>query len=501
MRIVECTKNFNRNGFVFEAGHSYVMAEDVEAQFRSVSGENLGMSHPIEVIYRPYKGEDLTGKRLMCWRTGGIGDMFFLAPVFRYLKNKYQGCFIRMASGCKEPLENLPEIDELYPMPFDSKLLEDVDYHLMFQGIIESSNDKSKVTHAVDMFYSYFSIDSTHLPAEDKKPRLVFTADEMKWLETECKNLGITEKDIVIGLQMESSAPLRNYPRDSLKIIVDVLAKEPNVKVILIGSGQQAAVGSFLKGNYPNVINAVNYDVRKSIVLINRYNVVIAPDSFIIQMAGALDKPQIGLYGPFSSEVRMKYFRNAIGMEPKVVCSPCYKHDYRACIKGFPSPCFSLVTPEDVLEAVDYLRNKHYGGHFNYMAKILLEPDFSEVEKYFLSADRGLCFFGGHFKHPNMIMVDTNKFVNADITDLSNPFERGVYPFVLYMNNFGHQGGALYNNTKDFVRPGGYFISVKTDCNEQFFTELKRDLGRAFVILYSKLSPDRVGIVVGRKSY
>ena len=362
MRIVECSKDFNRNGFEFKAGHGYVMAEDIESQFRSIAGEFLGMSHPIETVYRKYNGEDLTGKRILTFRTGGVGDILFLSPVFRYLKKKYPGCFIRVASGCKEPLENLPEIDELYDMPFDAKLMDDVDVQLYFQGIIESSNDKSKITHAVDMFYSYFNIDSTHLPPEDKKPHIVYTADEMKWLEKECKNYGLTEGDLVIGIQMETSAPLRNYPKENFKVIVDVLAKEENVKIFLIGSQQQAMLGNFFKGNYPNVINAVNYDVRKSIVMANRYNLMIAPDSFMIQVAGALDKPLVGLYGPFPSEVRMKYFKNAIALEPKVVCSPCYLHDYRACIKGFPSPCFSLVSIEDVLEAIDYLRNKYYGG-------------------------------------------------------------------------------------------------------------------------------------------
>jgi ADP-heptose:LPS heptosyltransferase len=501
MRIVDCIKNFNRNGSDFKAGHKYVMAEDVESQFRTVSGDCLGMSYPFEGVYPKYSGEDLTNKRILMFRTGGIGDLFFLSSIPYYLKKKYSGCFIRVASGCKEPLENSPAIDELYSMPFDVTLATDVDYVAYFQGIIESSSEKSKTTHAVDMFFSYFNIDSTHLPAEEKKPRLIFKSDEMTWLAEELKKLSVTEKDLVIGIQMETSAPLRNYPRENLKTIIDILAKEENVKIFIIGSMQQAQTAGFLKGNHPNVIPAISYDVRKSIVLLNRYNIVIAPDSFIIQAAGALDKPLIGLYGPFASEVRMKYFRNAIGMEPKVVCSPCYKHDYRACIKGFPSPCFSLITPENVLEAVDFLRHKHYGGHFNYMAKVLMEPDFSEIQQYFLSADKGLCFFGGHYRHQNMIHVDTNKFVGADITDLSNPFERSSYPFVLYFNDFAQQGGSLYNNTKEFVRPGGYFLAVKTDCNDQFFSEIKKDLGKKFTLLYSKLDLSRVGIVIGKKPY
>jgi len=502
MRMVEVTGNFSRNGINFIAGHAYVMAEDIESQFRSVCGNFLGMSHPIEAIYRKYNGEDLTGKRIICWRTGGIGDMMFLSPVFRFLKKKYPGCFIRVASGCKQPLENLPEIDELYDMPFDSKLMEDMDYHLMFQGIIESSNEKSKITHAVDMFYSYFSIDSTQMPAEDKKPRIVINDAEQKWLKEECGRLGVSSEDFVVGIQMETSAPLRNYPKEKLKVVIDVMAKEDKMKILLIGSPQQALLGGFLKGNYPNVIVATNYDVRKSIVLASRYNLVISSDSFMIQTAGAMEKPLIGLYGPFPSEVRMKYFKNAIGLEPKVVCAPCYKHDYRACIKGFPSPCFSQIEPEDILQAIDFQRNKFYGGHFNFMAPYFRQPNLAEVEQYFLSADKGLCFFGATYNHPNMIRVDTNKFVKADISDLNHAFEHGKYPFVLYINNIGFQNGSVYGNSKNFVRPGGYFIVYREDCVEPMFQELKKDLGKNFTLLYSKFDPSsRIGLLVGKRPF
>ena len=502
MRMVEVKKTITKNGTNLLANHSYVMAEENEAQLRSVAGDALGMSYPIDGVYRQYNGEDLTGKRIMCWRTGGIGDLFFINPVFRHLKKRYPGCFVRVASGCKQPLENLPEIDELYDMPFDVNLLKDVDYHLMFQGIIESSSEQSKRTHAVDMFFSYFKIDSIQLPAEDKVPRLVFTDAEKKWLADECKNLGIDSGDMVIGLQMETSAPLRNYPKEKLKVVLDVLAKEPNVKIVLVGTPPQGVLANYYKGNYPNVIPALNYEVRKSIVLASRYNIIISPDSFLVQAAGAMDKPLIGLYGPFSSDVRMKYFRNAIGLEPKVVCSPCYKHDFRTCIKGFPSPCFTLIDPEDILQAVDFQRNKFYGGHFNYIAPVNQIPDFSEIEQYFLSADKGLCFFGAYYNHPNMIRVDTNKFVKPDIDDLNHSFEWGKYPFVLYINNIGYLNGAIFSNCRNFVRPGGHFIVYRENCVEAMFNELKKDVGKTMVLLYAKFDPvKRTCLIVGKKPF
>lgn len=505
MRIVEMIKSFENNNMKFQSKHGYVMAEDIESQFRSIYVDSIGMSYPIEAKYRPYTGQDLSGKKIMTWRTGGIGDMFFLQPALRYLKKKYPSCFIRVATGCKQPLENVPEIDELYDMPFDAKLLDDADFHLQYQGIIEGSSEASKRTHAVDMFFSYFSIDSTHFPIEDKRPRLFFKPEELEWLKKTVSQMGIKESDYVVGFQMETSAPLRNYPKERMKKVFETLIQEEDVKIVLIGIPQHDIMAQFYKAGSDKIILATKYNIRESIILANRYDLIISPDTFMIQTAGALEKPLIGLYGPFPSDVRMRYFKNAIGLEPSVVCSPCYKHDFRPCIKGHPSPCFSLIKPEDILQAIDYLRVKNYGRHFNYMNSVLEDPDFTDIEKYLLSADKGICFFGGFFKHPNMIRVDSNKFVKADISDLSSEFKRESYPFVLYMGPTGFlpQNRMVYDNCKGLMRPGGYFIiHMLHKAEEAFFEEVQKDIGSNFIILYSKFDPGKRSFtLVARKSY
>ena len=502
MRIVEITKTFTNAGVKLEAGKKYCMAEDVEGQLRATQGDKMGMSYPFESAYKKYEGQDLTNKRLFCFRTGGIGDLGMLNPVFRYLKKKYSGCFIRVASACKQPLENLPEIDELYDMPFDISLLNSMDYVNYFQGILESSSEVSKRTHAVDMFFSYFGIDSLQFPNEDKVPRLYYKKEELDWLKQTLTTIGVKEEHYVIGIQMESSAPLRNYPKEKFKVIIDTLGQEENVKIVLIGTEQQEVVANYYRGNNPNVLLATRYTVRQAMVLASRYDLVIAPDSFMIQVAGALEKPQIGLYGPFPSSVRMKYFKNAIGMDPSVVCSPCFKHDFRGCIKGNPSPCFSQLAIDDVLQAADYLKAKFTGIHFKYMAPLLREPNLSEIEQYMMSADKGLAFFPRFYRHPNTISVDTNPFVKADISDLSTQFPRESYPFVLYFNEIQPKYINLYNNSKNLVRPGGYFIAYKENSNEQFFNDMKKDIGKDFALMFSKLDlSTRVSIVVGKKKF
>jgi len=505
MRKVEIIQEFTHANKLFQSGDSFVMAEDLEGQLRNLYPQKIGMSYPIETIYKKYQGEDLSNKKFMCWRTGGIGDILFLNPVLRYLKKKYPTSFIRVASGCKQSLENVPEIDELYDMPFNSRLLEDMDYHLMFQGIIESESEQSKKTHAVDMFFNYFSIDSTHFPVEDKRPRLFYTKAEMDWLEKTLSEIGVKKDEFIIGIQMETSAPVRNFPKEKMKIIIDMVAREENVRVFVIGTEQHNIIGNYFKGGNPNVYLATKYNVREMMVMATRFNLIISPDTFMVQVAGALEKPLIGLYGPFPSEIRMKYFKNAIGLDPSVVCSPCFKHDFRTCVKGHPSPCFTQIRPEDVLQAVDYLKVKFTGQHFKFMQEMLRQPNLTEVEKYMLSADKGLCFFGGYYKHYNVITVDTNQFVKSDITDLGTEFKRESFPFVLFIGpvGFSPSNKPVYESCKGLIRPGGYFIlHMMKGGVEQFFEEVKRDIGSIFTILYSKFDPSNNSfIVVGRKPY
>jgi len=499
MRVVEVKKIFENCGIKFLPGHSYVMAEDIEAQYRALVGDALGMSYPIETIYKPYKGQDLSGKKLLVFRTGGIGDLCFLNGAIRILKKKFPTSSLRAASACKQPLENLTELDALYDMPFDAELFKETDYQLFFQGIIEGGSDESKRTHAVDMFLSYFGIDGTHIPDEEKVPRLTFTKAEIDWCQKTIAGWGIKDTDYVIGVQMETSAPLRNFPKEKMKAFIDVLSKEPNTKVVVIGSEQHDMIGNFFKGGSPNIFVATKFNVRQSIVLCTRYNLVIAPDSFIIQIAGALDKPLVGLYGPFPSEVRMKYFKNSIGLDPSVPCAPCYKHDFRGCVKGFPSPCFTQISVDDVLQAADLLKFKFTGAHFTFMAPLMREPNLQEVSQYMMGADKGLCFFPGRYKPTNAVTVDPNPFVEADINDLAKELRRDSVPFVLYMNEFQPKYQPVYANSKNMVRPGGFYIVYVREGNEQFYQEIKRDIGGSFVLLFTKFDPGTREILIAGK--
>ena len=50
-------------------------------------------------MFRRYRGEDLTDKTLLIWRSGGIGDLCFSQPLIRYIKEKWPTCEILYATA------------------------------------------------------------------------------------------------------------------------------------------------------------------------------------------------------------------------------------------------------------------------------------------------------------------------------------------------------------------------------------------------------------------
>jgi ADP-heptose:LPS heptosyltransferase len=346
------------------------MPEDTENGLRQQYGPCLGMSSPFDTVYRPIPpGTDLTGKRIMVFRFGGIGDMLFLEPVLRWLKVKFPGLFIRFATANRDPLIYNDAIDELHLMPFDKSLLDDVDYHAYFQGIIESNPDAAKVVPAVDLFFRAFNYDPQWIGNKEKRPMVKLSQDEKEWGKKEAEKRGLNTM-FTIGIQIDTSSVLRNFPKLVMKQVIDVLSLEHDVRIMLIGTKEQEVIAHFYKEGRESIRLATEYTVRQQIILAHHYQLIIAPDSFMVQVAGAIGIPVVGLYGPFASRTRMGYFEKAIGIDVDCKCAPCAKHTgIEPCVKGFPSPCFGPINADTVLLACNYLRKKCYGDDFRYCSK------------------------------------------------------------------------------------------------------------------------------------
>ena len=152
--IAEASRNvkFVQNWFkeqVLKKKNKYVMGLGVFQQLyydqrgtKILKPTNLRFKN----VYRPYLGQDAEDSTLLVFRTGGIGDLLFIQPNLRYLKEKYDDCYIKFACGPQyQPMvENWDCVDEIIDLPFPANTLIKSDYHMLFEGVIERCKDVRK---------------------------------------------------------------------------------------------------------------------------------------------------------------------------------------------------------------------------------------------------------------------------------------------------------------------------------------------------------------------
>jgi len=340
----------------FEEEKFYIMSDAFHEQLTMITENLFGLEIPFREVYRGYNGEDLNNKKVIMLRHGGGGDILFMTTGIKELKRRYPEAHFSIAVGQQYLglVKNEPEIEAIYDLPLLLDVWNNFHYHLIFEGIIENNPEASRV-NAYDLFMDKMHLDLTGVPAEHKIPTIhIALADRTKFFPSmKDYNLERTQ----VGIQVEASSPIRNYPPANYIEISRGLI-ERGCDIFLFGSGQQTLIIESLvkKLGSPHVFPKICESITEAIVVASYMDYFIAPDSLFIHIAGAFQIPVIGIYGPFHSELRMKYFKNAIGIDLETGCSPCFQHGHSPCLRGSPSPCFSLVKPEIVLMAFDKLR-------------------------------------------------------------------------------------------------------------------------------------------------
>jgi len=337
-----------------EKGKFYIMSDELFQMLQTLNPFLLGLEIPFREIYNKYNGENLNGKRLMALRHGGGGDILFMTTGLKYLKKMYPDVTLAAATGDMYlPLAMYePEIAETYHVPISLDEWNMFHYHIIFEGIIEA-NTEAQQLNAYDLFLKEMCQDIKKVPVLDKIPSLTVGPEE------KAAALEVMEKlspgKLKVGIQAMTSTAIRNYPANYWVPIGKALV-ERGFSVFFYGSSpQEVAISNLVQTVGHGAFNAVNEDLGKSIALASFMDYFIAPDSMFIHVAGALRIPVIGVYGPFKSALRMHYFKDAVGIDSDVGCSPCFMHGQFPCWKGDPSPCFSTITYKTIIDVFDKL--------------------------------------------------------------------------------------------------------------------------------------------------
>ena len=359
VKVAEDCQLFDGNNpvVVLKGDTFYIMSDVLHERFRTIRPDLFNFEIPFNEVYNKYKGQPLNGKKIFMVRHGGGGDILFMMTGANVLKKLYPAMGLGIAIGTQYiPLVEGSIVDTIHGLPIPLDVWNEYHYHLIFEGIIEN-NSEAHEYNAYDLFMKEMGISLSNVRPEDKIPQLFITKLEKEEMKQKFPYLESSKRKI--GIQISSSSPIRNYPPYHYIKVATVLAEKGYQVYFFGGVNQTRQIEDVIReitrneALSMNVFNFSQPGLRGSLVGASFMDCFIAPDSMFVHVAGAFGIPVIGIYGPFHSALRMKYFKNAIGIDVDCGCSPCFQHGHFPCHRGDPSPCFSLISPETIICAFE----------------------------------------------------------------------------------------------------------------------------------------------------
>jgi ADP-heptose:LPS heptosyltransferase len=366
--IAEAKKNFKFVQNFFKEQElrkrgKYVMGLGVFQQLQYGGGGKKKLLVPAHAkfrnIYRPYQGQELKdGDSILVFRTGGIGDLLFIQPNLRYLKEKYPNCIIRFACGpqYQAMVKTWDCIDELLDLPFTMAKLTSSTYHILFEGVIE----RCKAAH-LDNAYNLFSRwigldlpDELLIPKQDPQPEL------LDFCSKKLAEWGVGDQDFVL-MQLRASSPIRT-PRHGFWLkIINELNKRGHKVLLTDNPRQKDQIDTFIDmcENKDMVFNFCQHSetIAHSIALAKLAKLTLATDSAMNHIAESVGSRAFGIYGPFPGDIRMKTYKNSTYVDAVRHCGPCFIHGHEPCphSKEGYSPCYDelIETDEKLKDLID----------------------------------------------------------------------------------------------------------------------------------------------------
>jgi len=298
-------------------------------------------------IYKKYDGQSLDGKSIFIWRSGGIGDLLFIRPILKYLKERYPTCKILFAT--RSIYHNMARnwgdcIDTLLDIPFDAEILAKTDYHVTFEGLIEYCKDAERMD-VHDLFARYMGLDP----------------DKIDWIcpmAIEDKDFGLPDDYAVV--QIRASSVVRTPRPATIVNIIDTCTNS-GMPVVIAEAPRNSRMVDDIIGLCHNPLMIYNFaDIAESfmdtIALIDKAKLVVAPDSCQVHVAAMQQTPCVGLYGPFPANVRAKRYPNFVSVETGCKSLPCggrecYTHGHLLCEHA--ERCWDSIDENELTNAIE----------------------------------------------------------------------------------------------------------------------------------------------------
>lgn len=287
-------------------------------------------------------------------RLGGIGDVLMTTPVLKQIKNILPNCILTYATDLRYADGSLAEI--IQHNPYADRLIsweesngEEYDYSIDITTTgLNRERPGTIPPNRIDLFAEAVGVNIS----ADPVPTYIITAEERKWARKHIKQYygaATRRRDVtLIAIQARSNDSRRTWPKQYVNELVDMLAENPQIQVLLFDWGHKADQWESRNG-----VHAIaNMKTYKTAAILEQCDLTICPDSALLHLAGALHKKTIGIFGPVPPESRINHYPNATAVCLQLPCKNCIVNDsYILTDSGYKE--IQNVTTDDSAYTID----------------------------------------------------------------------------------------------------------------------------------------------------
>ena len=319
-------------------------------------------------------------------RYGGYGDMLQCSSIFPILKK--QG--FRVCVNCSERgaqiLKNDPHVDELltqYEEQVPNAELGDYWDRIapLFQRFINLGQvvEVGLLCTAKEEEYlwptekRHKKLNKNYGEALHDKAGVEYMFDnrffpstsEKRWVERERRKMRIGSNHYVVLVTLSGSSVHKAYPHMDA-VMARLLVKVPDARIVMVGDefcqilevGWEKEKRVFAKSG--------KWSIRKTLAFAQRADLVIGPETGVLNGVGMEDVAKVVLLSHSSRENLSKYWVNTTSIVPDgVECYPCHKihFGFSTCNRDDDTGgamCAAKIDPDTVVKAIEYHRNLKY---------------------------------------------------------------------------------------------------------------------------------------------
>lgn len=386
MHIINLSAGMTReDGQAVPAGQYLV--DDLNAAEMLVAAERgtASVYHFSDVNLRQLEDPEGLPRRILVVHPGGYGDQMMLGPALRAHKRAHPDVDIHVC--CRERhrtvYERLPYPEAFVDYPLNIKDIERRYYKIVLTENMNEASGLGRTMHASDIKAKLMGVDLQG----DGRVELALTEEERAFaVEKYPRQVydGRIEKvkRKRVGIQLAASSYNRTMSPTKMSSIIHSLYME-EWEILIFGTPGSTA--RLFKEVRPDILVEVRkrvhdlaeagFTFRQSAAAADTCDAIIAPDSAMMHVAGALGIPCVALFGPIDYKLRTAYYPSVFALhslyDPTHVgaegcpIAPCFFHPRGGIMFPKDGPCAQSLR----CNAIDSIKISDVGRKLNQLAR------------------------------------------------------------------------------------------------------------------------------------